>query len=510
MKSKAGLIALLLFALLLGCKKDWEEHYTKIPVASNENMWDAMQADPELTRFVGFIKEFHYDTLFSANNTYSLFAPTNDAFNQFLTSDSFTRNTLNYLINQTYIQSNNIQGSRKVLTLSKKYALLVNQGLGLQVDGIPVTFESPLYKNGKYFKIGKVDVPLPNLYEYYALTNPVLKKYIDSQDSIVLDKALSKPIGFDDQGNTIYDSVTYIDNKFEDKYFPVKHESRYNTATIVFPKEEDYNNALTQMALSFNSPLYHDYNDIPIVWQNEILIPYLLEHGVFPNLVEPIEFKQTVPGDTVKIKNVLGDSIVINYTPKDKAVCSNGYAYNYTNFTIPDTLSKGITRKEGESLLYPIGVNRYAYLPDVHVTSSQAFQPQNQYILGASNDSVLNVNFPKGYTGTYTITFNVPNLFPRKYQMIVRTNVNEGGIYNIYVNGVLMKTFDYYYYVLNANVYTSVTGKRYATKGGFNIFDCWVTGLTEYGKTQVTFEYVGPSTVLYNGLVIDYISFVPY
>lgn len=510
MEWRKGLYAIMALALLLGCKKDWDAHYSTYPVASKTNVWVAIQADPDLSKFVSYVKAFHYDTLFATTNTYSLFTPTNEAITQFLATDSFTRSVLSYLIAQTFIQSNNVSGTRKVLTLSKKFAVLSNQGQGLIIDNIPVTFESPLYINGKYFKIATVDLPLPNLYEYIATTNSVLKKYIDSQDSVVIDKARSTPIGFDVNGNTIYDTVSYIDNKFEDKYYPVKEESRTNFATIVFPREADYDNALTLMAQSLNLPAYHDYSDIPMSWQNEILIPYLLDHGVFPNLVEESEFQQISPRDTVKLKNVLGDSVVINYTPTEKTLCSNGYAYNYSNFRIPDTLYKGTIRMEGEFLLNNIGINRYAYKDNVQVTSSTTFDPLKQLIAGASNDSIFNVNFPKGYTGTYRITFNVANLFPRKYQMIVRTNVNEGGIYNIYVNGVLMKTFDYYYYVLNANVYTSVTGKRYATKGGFNIFDCWVTSLTQYGQAQVTFEYVGPSSVLYNGLVIDYLGFVPY
>jgi hypothetical protein len=92
---------------------------------------------------------------------------------------------------------------------------------------------------------------------------------------------------------------------------------------------------------------------------------------------------------------------------------------------------------------------------------------------------------------------------------VMGTNTNLGGIFNIYINDVLVKNFDWYYYVLNKDVYKSVTGKRYATKNGFNIIDCWVDNIEEYGKTKVKFEYTGPGKVLNNGFSLDYLEFIP-
>ncbi len=78
-----------------------------------------------------------------------------------------------------------------------------------------------------------------------------------------------------------------------------------------------------------------------------------------------------------------------------------------------------------------------------------------------------------------------------------------------YVNDVLVKTMDYYDYVPNRGVIYSVTGKRYLPQGSYNKFDCWLENLTEYGKAKIKIVYTGPSTVLYNGLVLDYIEFIP-
>jgi uncharacterized surface protein with fasciclin (FAS1) repeats len=507
MISKIGIPGMV-FLMLFSCTKDWDEHYNTSPETSHKNVWEDLQKDGNLSMFINYLKEYKYDTLFLTDNTYTIFAPDNEAFTQFLETDTVNRAVLNYHISTFFIQSGHIQGKRKIQTLAEKFALFVNDDEGTLLDDIPLDFESPLYKNGKYFVMGKVALPKPNLYEYIALTNPVLNNYIDSKDSIVLDKELSRPIGFDEEGNTIYDTVSETVNLFEMEYFPVSEEFRNKTATIVFPKEEDYNVALTEMAESMNS-VYQDYRDIPIDWQNEILVPYLLEHGVFENMVEEEEFMEETTKDTVKMKNILGDSVVIDYQPVEKTICSNGYAYNYADFKIPDTLYSAPVRLEGEFLLDNIGINRYAWKEEVLASSDVSFEPIKELVPTASNDSTLKVNFTKGYAGMYSVEFNIDNLFPRKYLMVFRTHMYVGGIYEIYVNDLLVKTMDYYNYVLGREIYNSVTGKRYLPEAGYNRFDCWVENLTEYGQAKIRIEYKGPSKVLYNGLVIDYIDFIP-
>jgi hypothetical protein len=355
----------------------------------------------------------------------------------------------------------------------------------------------------------KVAVPKPNLYEYFALTNPLLKEYIDSKDSIILDREKSRPIGFDKDGNTIYDTVAVTINNFEVKYFPVKQELRNITATIVFPQKEKYEGALTVMAEKLGGN-YKTYKDIPVNWQREILIPRLLEKGVFLNMLEEVEFMKPPKIDTLKLLNILGDSVVIDYMPANKKICSNGYAYDYEKFVVPDSLYSGRSRLEGEHLIREVGVNKFTWRDSVKIISDQSFAPLRQYIPGASRDSILNVTFPKGYNKRFIVEFKTPNLFPRKYRVVVRTHMDIGGLYDIYVNNQLVRTFNYYDYVTYRGVLNSVqSGVRFIAEGRFNRFDFWVNNLTNYGRATVRIEYKGPANVLSNGFIMDYMEFIP-
>lgn len=501
------LLAFLLF-FVFACNKEWENYYSIYPETVDMNVWDAIQNDASVSEFVQAIKEFKYDTLFQSDIPYTLFLPTNEAFLEYLSKNSVDKKLIEYHISSHFIQSGNIPGKRKIQMFGEKYAYFERSGNELKFDETRILKESPLYKNGKYFILEKVARPLPNLYEYFVLNNPVLREYIDSKDSIIIDKERSKPIGFDENGNTVYDTVSIIYNEFEDLYFPVRTEFRNKFSTIVFPLKEDYENALTIMAQNLGGD-YTDFEDIPMGWQQNILVPHLLSQGVFENLLEPEEFIWESSVDTLKVKNILGDSIPIFYTPVEKAICSNGYAYNYEEFIIPDSLYSGTAVFEAEWLLDQIGTNKYFWNEKVNIKSDQAFEPNQAFINSASNDTVITVFFPNRYNGKFSLEFYSENLFPRKYLMVVSTHMDVGGVYNIYVNDELVSTFDYYDFIRYRGIMPSVTGSRYLPDGRFNKFDFWVNNIVDYGRAKIRFEYNEPGKISGNGLILDYISFVP-
>ena len=509
MKLTQYILIVLTILFITSCDKSWEDHYM-YPETVNENVWDAIQREPEISEFVQILKEFQFDTLFQHDNSYTIFIPTNKSITQYKNEKDFDEVILEYHISPYFIQSGNINETRHIQTLSKKFAFFQKFGNLLKFDEIPIIKESPLYKNGKFFILDQVAKPLPNIYEYFAFTNPVLKDYIDSKDSVILDREKSKPIGFDENGNTVFDSVIIDYNIFEADFFPVSKEFRNQTATLVFPKKEDYEDALSEMAQKMDIPGYNDYSDIPLDWQNDVLIPHLLEQGVFENLLEPEDFIAKSVKDTVRLKNILGDSINIFYKPVDKTLCSNGYAYNYDNFQIPDSIHSGSNIFEAEWLLDETGINRYSWVRADMVTSDQYFPPLQEFINTASNDSIIRVSFPRGYNKKFSLEFNTKKMFSRKYLMIVATHMNIGGVYDIFVNDELVRTFDWYDFILYRQVMPSViAGRRYLPEGNFNKFDLLVDNIEEYSPAKIRFEYKAPGSVSNNGLVIDYIDFIP-
>jgi hypothetical protein len=177
---------------------------------------------------------------------------------------------------------------------------------------------------------------------------------------------------------------------------------------------------------------------------------------------------------------------------------------------VPEPLYKLAVRLEAESLLDNSGIDRYVWNNKATVISDDYIVPYKEFVSTASNDSILRVLFPLGYNGNYSLEFKTNYLFPRSYVMTVRTNMDYGGIYDIYVNDELVKTFDYYTYVkYRGGIIPSVMGGFLIPTGRFNSFDFFVENITEFGKPKVRFEYKGPGKAPSQGLVIDYIDFLP-
>ncbi len=499
------IIVTLLFAGFVACEETWNSHYDNEPETVSQNVWDALKNDPNVSKFVGLVEKYNLDdSLFneSTNDVYTLFAPSNEAIDSYLLDAEVSKTDVVYHILKYYIQPNNIVGQRKIQTLMLKFAQFENSNNHLYYDNIPVTFSSPLYKNGRYFIISQVATPNPSLYEYISEYAPALKNYIDELDSIILDKELSKPLGFDENGNTIYDSVITVINLFEEEYFKVSEEFRLKTATLVFPTKEKYNAALDEMASNIGGE-YTSHEDISEEWQQEVLIPYLLQKGVYNNQLAETEFQKYT------LKNILGDNIHIDFNPVDRFECSNGYAYDYEKFEIDDSLYLRPLRTEGESLLKVLGKDRYAWSDSITVIGDVTVVPDADNVNTASNDSILLINFPKQYEGKFSIEFKTQPLFPRRYLFVVRVHMDYGGIYDIYVNDELVKTFDFYDFVkLKGIIPSSLDGVRFKPDGRYNKFDFWVENIAEYGKAEVRFEYKGPGLSRSQGLILDYLECV--
>lgn len=514
MRSIFKIILAAIIVTVFACTENWDDHYNMQPETINTNVWDAIKGKSELSSFVTLMQKYKYDTLFLYDDTYTLFVPDNSAMAKMVKSQISDTTILNYHISRHFIQPVDIQGKRKLQTLAEKYSTFEEINGKPTYDGIAISYESPLYINGKFFIMSEVAIPKLNLYEYFAINAPSLKAFIDTKDSIIIDKEKSRPIGFDAKGNTVYDTVAVRYNSFEQgptMYFPVSKEFRKWTATFAFPRKENYENGLTAMAQKMGGK-FIDYKNIPVIWQEQILIPYLLKQGTFLNMLEIPEFKdKSVLSYKRKysMMNIQGDSITIDYKPTDPYLCSNGIYYDYTNFVVPDKLYNDTVKMQGEWLIRTKGVNSYIWRDSVKVTSTTTFNVLKDYIKGASNDSILVVNFTKGYQGTYSLQFKSTNLFPRKYRMEILTHMDIGGIYDIYVNNVLVRNFNYYTYITSRGIIKSVTGANFVPKGRFNKFDCYVENITDYGKPTIRFEYKGPGNVPGNGLVIDAIYFIP-
>jgi hypothetical protein len=505
-------ITLITLGILISgsCKKpEWDEYYG-YDERVDRHIWDVVKSEPRFSIFVEAMEEYKMDTLFDKDLSYTLFIPDNDAFEPVYDTSDYIEQLLSYHISGTVFLTRNVAGKRKLENLTGKYPVVEHSAEGYSYDMIPIEYSSPLYLDGIFYEIAEVAVPRPNLYEFAERFSPVIKSFIDRTDSVYLDKPLSTPIGFDGQGNTIYDSVYGVVNLFQRDYFPVNTEFRNKTATFILFTQEQYNTALDEMA-DILGPAFNNHEDIPDIWQFEVLLPAAMEKSLFDDELEYTQLQDTMV-------SVTGDTVYVdpgNIDPYSKYLCSNGLTYTYVDFTVPKDLYVGELRIEGEDLVDSIGAATYAWKPEAEVFGYNV-RPTREFSSDASEKYIANVTFPRNYEGEWGIVLTMKNVFPMKYRLAWRAGYRPSGNYVVSVNdqvltykdkfGRDMEEFDTY--LLRSSV-VSVTGERFLPVGNFNIRDYWVENITLFGDVKIKFEYKGTGSQQSNGFNLDYVVLIP-
>jgi len=502
------LILLTSIGIIYGCQHELEDYLnTDTEETVNIELLNLLRENPNYSKYLSILERHSIDTVFAKGKSLTLFIPTNEAIEEMGELQLDTIDFIRYLFAESYINVFSIEGSRQIKTLGGKFATIESKHNTKFIDGIEIVKASPLSKNGRYYEIDGILQPLPNLYEYIALRNPFFQSYIDMQDSTFLDLFRSTPIGYNENGQTIYDSVTTVINQFAQKYFDIKNEFRTSRATMLLFDEDQFNNALSIIAddLSLESK-----DAIPDQWKNDILFPYLINQGVFWNELEYSDFASG------RLRNILGDSVTVNPDNIDinsAFQCSNGKAFNYLNFVVPDSLYKGSQRIQGEHLIVSRGFGLYSWAENVSVTGPAVNPTAVRAANVADNDSLLAVNFPfSNYDQEFSLSFKFKNIFPGRYRLLWHGRTTPSGIFEILVNGEVQEinlgygASDFIDLYDLRNPVRSVTNQVFRPDGGYNSFDILVENITEYGDVEVTIRYLGPGQRSNNGFILDYIE----
>jgi len=497
----AGSIILSMM-ILTACEKSWDEHYQSTEDYVDGNLWDYLSQKEEYSVFTGFLKKYGIDTLLQGNQQYTLFITKNEVLEAAMDSIEISDMIIYHLTTPNVFSTRNVTGAVKLQTYSGKFALVQEINNEYYFEDGKIIYSSPLFRNGRYYEVDRLPMALPNIREYLRDQLKVMFEYSESMIYDSLDRKLSKPIYFDDNGNTVYDSVFITVNPFEDRYFTISEESREIFATFILPSQVNYDSALLAMAENIGSP-FAAAEDIPLEWQYSLLIPSLLENGVFQGLcTEEILSDPNLLNINGKFVNL--DVSRINFN--EPVHCSNGIIYLYNNYVVPDSLYLGEVRIEGESLVDSIGLGRYAW-NELATVTGQLVEPVYSESSYASNGALVISGLGRSFNGTYTVEFAFHNIFPGRHRLEWRANYRPSGIYKIYVNDEEIGSFDTFnlrYTVI------SVTGELFRPgTAGFNRVDFYVDNLTEYGDARVRFEYSGPGLSTDNGFNIDYVSLIP-
>lgn len=488
-------ILLLISTLIFACQQEIDDYFMKGTETSvDTDILSFLKEDANYSEFVALLEKYQVDTILGNGKVYTFFVPNNRAMESLEPGMLGEQDLIKYLMTESLVNLNQIKDQSKIQALGGKFAVIQQVGdTSYTFDGVDIVKGSSLTNNGRYYEIAEVVQPKPNLYEYIAATNEFYREYLDSRDSIYLDTELSTPIGYTPEGKTIYDTVLTTVNLFEMEYFEVSEEFRDDKATMLLFSQEQYDGALQIISDELELPL----EKIPTVWENEVLMPYLIEQSVFRNT---LPYEAFLIG---KARNILGDSVEVefeNITP-EFFECSNGRSYNLIDFKVPELLYKVNDTIPMASLLYNDG-GVYKWQEEV-VVEGQAFAPLSVANSNAVFGKTLLIDMGNDFNGDFSFAYIHKNVFPGTYKLTVRANISKKGIYNIFVNGKQFPVdindgkgpqMDFDFFSLRDGVISPLTYEYYPFTNNTCSFDILIDNISEFGDVEVKLAYVGPST----------------
>jgi hypothetical protein len=230
-------IALFCFLLCTACQDDaWDNHYGTNSSYVSNSLMEVLESQPKFSVFAGILNSTGLDSVLRASQSFTVWAPTNDALANYITGDNTIKQLLkNHIARYIYSKADLTDTvSVRVKMLNGKYQWLsrINgeytfAGVSLNDNPIPAV-------NGVIFPI---NTPAPFYYNIWecmesGTETDSVYKYLSSFDEYTFLPASSTALGQNSIGQTVYDSVFSYKSKWMKKYGAIYLEDSIYTALI--------------------------------------------------------------------------------------------------------------------------------------------------------------------------------------------------------------------------------------------------------------------------------------
>lgn len=376
----------------------WEEHYNENTFELPEYaLFDYIKSKSNLSIFAGMLQSTGYDTIINASQTFTVWAPTNDALagvdagNANLTLQIVK----NHIARNRYTTSN-VEALNVRMLSGKSVSMTRSNGGFLFGDKAMVEPDQPA-SNGLVHTISSYVPYMENIWEFIKRGENIdsLSKYLTSQTQSNFRADLSTEIGVNDDGNPVYDSIFVISNDVLDRYGNVQDED--TVFTMLLPDNNAWNKTYAKVNKLLN---------IPEAFGGEARRREITQLGV----VKDIFFSGLIDKPN-ELDSVISTSYNVFYNPAslfntgNTRKLSNGLVYITSQLNFPDTTWHREIKVEAENTRGRENENSNIFSR----SNSGVGISQNRYILveptGTSNVALASVTFP------------IPNTFSAKYNM---------------------------------------------------------------------------------------------
>lgn len=261
--NKKQLIHLIISAFVLmfmiSCEDNWDKHYHSSDNNSgiNGTIYDYISSDSDLSSFTQMLKTTGYDTILSASQSYTVWAPINEHLSNYDAANhgealSIVENHIaRGSINGPYV------GAKYFKVLNGKRNFISSDGASSVYVLATIAEKDIRTNNGLVNKLSGAVPYIPNLWEYVNQGEELdsLAKYLNSLVENVFDPEISTEIGINEDGNPVYDSIYVSTNRYFERYGDLSNENLLQT--FLYLKNSAWIEAYDKLSSCFVFPDIH-------------------------------------------------------------------------------------------------------------------------------------------------------------------------------------------------------------------------------------------------------------
>lgn len=330
-----------ILVLLTGCQENWSDYYTQAEgdggadasPTSSENLFEFLKSVPEYSEFVKLLEETEVSEELTREQVLTIWVPTNTNFptTEIAAMNAEEKQTLcrNH-INYVALYNTKLTNDKVVKTLAGKNLLIKELTTGVfSIDGKKVTKLNQKCSNGVIHEVETWLVQRKSIFEHLLTAGPdysLIRDSILARSDTVFKPGLSFPLGVDELGNTIYDSVFIIENSLLTGKADVRSED--DDFTFFLPSNEVFKNMYKDMEDYFTSTggkITKRDSSIFFGW----ILHAIIHEGKVKNYTGDL---QPVYGERYEWRT---DKQLVKPGYK---VCSNGYLYDVEKIYVPKFL----------------------------------------------------------------------------------------------------------------------------------------------------------------------------
>ncbi|HPT44011.1 MAG TPA: fasciclin domain-containing protein, partial [Paludibacteraceae bacterium] len=177
------LVALVMAFTITSCTEEWDSHYDTLSAGKSElNLYDYIKSQPDLSTFANMLQITGYDSILSKPQTFTVWAPSNEALNGLNTSDPAQALEIvkNHITRFSYTTSGI---SRSImLMLNSKLITFEKQGDGYYFNDLRIVKPDLAASNGILHVINQYAPYRKNLWEFINSASGLdsLRTYVNS------------------------------------------------------------------------------------------------------------------------------------------------------------------------------------------------------------------------------------------------------------------------------------------------------------------------------------------